>query len=136
MNYVDTFIAVADDSPADQGAVPTERGGKKTVALIQYELLAKHPYRYTQEDVLWQTHARHKEIPAAKLAADGEVLRAAFFAKDQPCLRSSPLARRYGWGFHFDPKGKVAMYAVESKEYKQLMKRASKVLKALRSSRA
>lgn len=136
MNYIDTFISIADDSPTDKGIVPQEKSGKKTIPVIQYEILAGHPYQYTQEDVLFQTHARHKAIPAAELKAHGKALREAFFAKDQPCLRSSPLARKYGWGFHFDPKGKVALYPVESKEYQQLSKRAAKVLKALRTSRA
>lgn len=136
MNYIDTFITVADDSPARKGVVPEERGGKKTVAVIQYELLAGHPYKYTQEDVLFATHVQHKGIPAAELKAKGKQMREEFFAKDQPCLRASPLSRKYGWGFHFDPKGKVAMYPVESKEYKELSKKAAKVLKALRSSRA
>ncbi|HEX8110178.1 MAG TPA: DUF6157 family protein [Kofleriaceae bacterium] len=136
MNYIDAFIAVADDSPTAQSLVPQEKGGKKTVAVIQYEMLVDHPYELTQEDVLFETHARHKEISAAELKKNGKKLRDEFFAKDQPCLRTSPLARKYGWGFHFDPKGKVALYAIESKEYKQMAKKASKVLKALRSSRA
>lgn len=136
MNYLDTFITVADDSPTASSIVPEERGGKKTVAVIQYEILAGHPYEYTQEEILFLTHARHKEIPAATLKANGKKLREEFFAKEQPCLRTSPLARKYGWGFHFDPQGKVALYSVESKEYKQLAKKASKVLKAFRTSRA
>lgn len=136
MNYIDTFIIAADDSPTEKSIVPQEKGGKKTVAVIQYELLADHPYEYTQEDVLFQTHVRHKEIPAAEMKAQGKKLREQFFSKEQPCLRTSPLARKYGWGFHFDPEGKVALYPVESKEYKQLSKKASKVLKALRTSRA
>jgi hypothetical protein len=136
MNYTDTFIAVADDSGVEKSIMPEERGGKKTVAVIQYEMLAGHPYKYTQEDVLFETHVRHKGIPAAELKAKGEKMREEFFTKDQPCLRASPLPRKYGWGFHFDPKGKVAMVPVESKEYKQLSKKASRVLKALRSSRA
>jgi hypothetical protein len=135
VNYLDTFIAVADDSSAESSIVPEERGGKKTVAVIQYEMLKDHPYELTQEDVLFQTHVRHKAISAAELKAHGKKLREAFFAKEQPCLRTSPLARKYGWGFHFDPKGKVALYAIESKEYKQLSKKAGKVVKALRSSR-
>lgn len=135
MNYRDTFIAIADDSPTKISMVPRDKPGKKTVAAIQYELLADHPYELTQEDVLFQTHARHKHLPAAELKKHGTQLRAEFFARDQPCLRTSPLARKYGWGFHFDTNGKVALHAVESTEYEQLVKQAAKVLKALRSSR-
>jgi len=132
MNYTDTFIVVAEDCPADTGMVPEAKAGKKPVAVIQYEMLAYHPYKYTQEDVLFETCARNKEIPAKELNKK----RQEFFSKPQPCLRTSPLAKRFGWGFHFDPKGKVALYAVDSSEYKKFSKSTGKVLKALRSSRS
>lgn len=131
MNYVDTFIVTAEDCPAATGVVPEAKPEKKTVAVIQYEILAGHPYEYTQEDVLFETHARHKQIPTKERKARREE----FFAKEQPCLRTSPLAKTYGWGFHFDEEGKVALYRKGSKEYEQLSKKASKVLKAMRSSR-
>ena len=54
---------------------------------------------------------RDEDVPAA---------RAAFFAKGQPCLRSSALAKRYGWGIHSDEGGRVALYARESERYAQL----------------
>jgi hypothetical protein len=135
MNYVDTFIAVADSCPAAAGTVPQVKASKKPVAVIQYEMLAGHPYEYKQEDVLFETFVRHKQIPASELKARGKALREEFFAKDQPCLRTSPLAKTYGWGFHFDREGKVAMYGVESTEYEKLKKKASKVVKALGSGR-
>jgi hypothetical protein len=136
VNYADTFIAVADDCPAKAAVVPQHRAGKATVAVIHYELLAGCAYQLTQEDVLWRTHVRVKAIAARELTASGPALRAAFFAKDQPCLRTSPLARKLGWGFHFDPTGKVALYAVESDAYQRLSERAARMVKALRSSRA
>jgi hypothetical protein len=43
MNYHDTLIEVADDCPATKGQVPQARGGKKTKAVVEYELLVKHP---------------------------------------------------------------------------------------------
>ncbi|MBI1868434.1 MAG: hypothetical protein HYS06_09120 [Methylocystis sp.] len=135
MNYLDTFITVAEDCSATTGIVPQAKTDKKTVANIQYEMLKDHPYKYTQEDVLFGTFVRHKAVPAAELKKRGAAMRQEFFAKDQPCLRTSPLARTYGWGFHFDKEGKVALYAVDSSEYKKLAKQASKHLKAMRSSR-
>lgn len=140
MNYVEAFIAVADDCPVDHGVAPATKAGKRpTMAAIQYALLADAPYTYTQEDVLFLTHARSKGIPLEELAARGEDLRAAFFARPQACLRASPLAKQYGWGFHFDAHGKVALYPRESDEYRALAGNASgalKVMKALRSGRA
>jgi hypothetical protein len=44
MNYYDTLIEVADDCPATEGQVPQARSGKKTKAVVEYELLVKHPY--------------------------------------------------------------------------------------------
>ena len=60
-----------------------------------------------------------------------------FLSKGHPHLRVSALAKRYGWGIHNDAEGKVALIAVESREYKRLLKdpRTAKV-KAFRSTRA
>jgi uncharacterized protein DUF6157 len=135
MNYIDTFILVAEDCPAKSGIVPQPKANKQTVATIHYDMLAGHPYKHTQEDVLFGTFVRHKDVPAKDLKARGRAMREEFFSKDQPCLRTSPLAKTYGWGFHFDSGGKVALYPMESAEYKKLAKGASKTLKALRSSR-
>ncbi|WP_262888194.1 DUF6157 family protein [Chryseobacterium gallinarum] len=52
------------------------------------------------------------------------------------CLRSSPLAKRYGFGFHHNSEGKVALFPVESKEYQQFLNDNSvKKTKAMRSKR-
>lgn len=133
INYVNTFIRVAEDCPAACGIVPAERGGRKTVAVIQYELLAENPYRYTQEDVLFESFVRHKEIPPAEL---GPALRAQFFSKSQACLRASPLPKLYGWGLHFDQAGRVALCGVGTAEYQRFAEAEDlTVLKAMRSKR-
>jgi hypothetical protein len=48
----------------------------------------------------------------------------------------SALAKRYGWGIHNDAEGKIALVAVESPEYEQLLndQRTTKI-KAFRSKR-
>ena len=53
MNYFNTFIEVADDSPVSAAEVPPPRNGAKTIPLLQYEMIANHPYDYVQEDVLF-----------------------------------------------------------------------------------
>lgn len=115
MNYYDTFIQVAPDCPVRSSVVPAAKGDRKTIPVIQYELLAEHPYTYTQEDLQFEVYVRHKSIPTDDLPAR----RAEFFQKSQPCLRSSPLAKQYGWGLHFNAEGKIALYPVESEEYRQ-----------------
>ena len=133
MNYVDTFIEVADDSPAQAASVPAHKGGQKTIPILQYEMIANHPYQYTQEDVLFETYADYNHIPVANRSTE----RQQFFSKGQPCLRASSLGKRYGWGIHSDTNGKVALYAIESQDYQRLAGDATlKHIKAMRSKRA
>lgn len=133
MNYANTLIAVAEDSSATQATVPTQRGGKDTVATLQYAMIAEHPYEYTQEDVLFEVWWARQSAKAGSKAHARKV----FFAKDQPCLRTSPLPKQYGWGLVFDAAGKVALCPMESAEYKKLLKSTRvQVLKAMRASRA
>ncbi len=133
MNDVDTFIEIADDSPAQTASIPAPKGRKKTIPVLQYEMIAHHPYQYTQEDILFETYAEYNQIPVA----DRPTERQQFFAKGQPCLRASALGKRYGWGIHSDASGRVALYAVESEDYQRLAGDATlKHIKAMRSKRA
>jgi hypothetical protein len=133
MNYYDTLIEVADDCPATEGQVPQARGDKKSKAVVEYELLVKHPYTYTEEDIAFEVYAVLNNVPAVSWSRE----RAKFLGKGHPHLRVSALAKRYGWGMHNNAQGKIALVAVESPEYKRLMNdpRITKV-KAFRSSRA
>jgi hypothetical protein len=135
MNYVETFIAVAEDCKADRGKVPVPRGSAKTVAEIQYEMLSANPFTYTQEDVLFESwFARQGLDISEKQRAE---LHAEFFAKEQPCLRTSPLTRTHGWGMVFDQQGRIALVARDASEYADhLTSGRHKVLKAMRSKRA
>ncbi|MDN5477635.1 MAG: DUF6157 family protein [Chryseobacterium sp.] len=59
-----------------------------------------------------------------------------FFSKGQPFLRSSPLAKRYGFGIHHNKEGKVAIFAVDSKEYQNFLSDETiKKVKAMRSKK-
>ena len=133
MNYYDTFIEIAADFPVETAVVPEEKGAKKTMAQLQYEMIALNPYRYTQEDVLFETYADYNGIPTESRPLEREK----FFSKGQPCLRASALGKRYGWGVHSDAEGRVALYPIESPEYKQMVENSGiKHLKAMRSKRA
>lgn len=139
LNYYQTLIAVADDCPVTSSVVPTARGAAKTVAVLQYEMLAEHPYGLTQEDVLFESWRRRQDLPDEGSDADRAALRARFFAKPQACLRGSPLPKRYGWGLLFDQDGRTALCPMESEEYQRLVdgnEAGVTVLKALRSRRA
>ncbi len=134
-NYYSTFIAVADDSKATEARVPKPRGTSKTAAEVQFEMMHQHPNRYTQEDVLfaiWRNR-QHDEPTDGEL----ELQRFQFFEKPQPCLRTSPLAKTYGWGIAFDNNGKTSLCAVESDEYRRYLEdKDLQQLKAMRSKRA
>ncbi|WP_205509221.1 DUF6157 family protein [Longitalea arenae] len=131
-NYFDTFIEVAEDTKATRGTVPPSKGDKKTVAEIQYELIAKNPYKFTSDEVLFQVFATRNDLTKAAQKEAREI----FFSKGQPCLRASPLTKTYGFGVHCDINGKVALYGVETEAYQRFLSDATcKKVKAMRSSR-
>ncbi len=131
-NYYDTFIEIADDSPTHHGEVPPQKGDKLTIANIQYQMLAERPYIYTSDDLIFAVYARRKDI----VESDLEEAREAYFSKGQPCLRSSPLTKRYGWGVHNDANGKIAIYGAETQAYEDFVKDdAIQKTKAMRSRR-
>ena len=133
MNYYNTLIEIAEDSPATKAEVPKPKGGKKTKPVIEYEMIANHPYKYTEEDIAFETYAVLHNIPKAVWPKE----RQTFLSKGHPHLRVSALAKRYGWGIHNNAEGKVALIAVNSLKYEKLMKdpRTTKI-KAFRSKSA
>ena len=132
-NYFNTLIEIAEDCPAATGEIPPERGNKKSIANHQYEMLVDSPYRFSSDDVLFTVFALRKEISKGEWA----MAREAFFKKDQPCFRASPLPKRYGWGIHSNQDGKIALLAVDSEAYQLLLADGSvKKKKAMRSKRA
>lgn len=138
MGYFETLIAVADDCPVGESQVPPDRPGTKTVARLQYELLSEHPGALTQEDVLFQTWLLRQEGPRPSEAETAR-LREAFFSKSHPCLRASPLPKRYGWGLLFDGEGRITLCPMESDQYKAIVAGTVpgiKVVKAVRTRRA
>jgi hypothetical protein len=133
VNYYDTLIEVADDCPVSEAQVPRARGAKKTKPVVEYELLAEHPYEYTEEDIAFETYAVLHGIPRAIWPRE----RQKFLSKGHPHLRVSALPKRYGWGIHNDPEGKLALVARESPEYRRLLNDPGVAkVKAFRSKRA
>jgi len=131
-NYFDTFIEVAEDCPITTAELPPVKGEIKSAANIQFELINKNPYKFTSDDVLFEVYAIQKDLTKSELKSAREQ----FFSKGQPCFRSSPLTKRYGWGVHSDSKGRIAIYALGSAEYKKYLKDgAVKHLKGMRSKR-
>lgn len=131
-NYYNTFIEVAADCPVNVAEIPPQKGNEKTAAAIQFEMIFDNPYTYTSDDVLFQVFVIKKGHRNELLNREREL----FFSKGQPCFRSSPLTKRYGWGVHSNKDGKIALYAVESDEYKKFLSdERMKQVKAMRSKR-
>jgi hypothetical protein len=131
-NYHNTLIAVAEDCPATQAEVPPMKGGEKSVASLQFELLIDQPYRHTSDDVMFHCYAVKQGLSAQELPAARET----FFSKGQPCLRASSLTKRYGWVVHSDAEGRVALYGMETQESKDFTADPGiKVVRAMRSKR-
>lgn len=116
-NYQNTFVEVAADCPTDIGEIPPLKGDKKTIANHQFDMIYDHPYEYTSDEVFFSVFAIRKEIPQNEQQEAKEV----FFSKGQPCFRSSPLTKRYGWGVHSNSDGKVALYALDSEGYQRFL---------------
>ena len=131
-NYFNTFIEIAEDSPADEGTMPPEKGKGPSVANLQFQMLYDNPYKYTSDDVLFGVYAIRKEFQPGEM----DDQRDHYFSKGQPCFRASPLTKRYGWGIHSDAEGRIAMYAAGSEEYQRFLADDSiKKVKAMRSKR-
>ena len=131
-NYFDTFIEVAEDTKASSGTKPPSKGDHKTVAEMQYALVARSPYKHTSDDVLFRVYAERNDIPKE----EHKEAREQFFSKGQACLRASPLTKTYGFGVHSNSEGKIALYGMETPEYEKLTKDAKvKKVKAMKSAR-
>lgn len=97
----------------------------KTIPQIEYEILIDKPYKYTSDDVLYAANGARRGMSWEE-----------FFARIQPDFRLSPLTQRYGWGVHSDRDGNIALYPVDSAEYKAFACDASlRQLKGNRSKR-
>lgn len=130
-NFINTFIEVAEDCPVSEAQIPPEKK-EKTLANLQYEQIVKNPYKYSSDDVIFDCYSFKNNISKS----EKHETREKFFSKGQPCLRCSPLTKKYGFGIHHNDKGKVAIYPLESKEYQEFLHDHSIMkVKAMRSKR-
>ncbi len=131
-NYYDTFIEVAEDTKANCGTLPNSKGDKKTVAVLQYELLKNNPYKFTSDEVFFQVFATRNDLTENEL----EEAKKQYFSKGQPCFRSSPLTKTYGFGVHSNNEGKVAIFGMETEEYENFKNDPKiKKIKAMRTAK-
>jgi hypothetical protein len=111
---------------------PVKKKGEDTNATIQYQMIKHNPYKYSSDDVIFYCYVVKNNIEKDK----EDKVRTLFFSKGQPCMRSSPLTKRYGWGVHYDKDGKIAIFGADSPEYEKFSKdKTLKVIKAMKSSK-
>jgi Family of unknown function (DUF6157) len=131
-NYQNTFIVVAPDCDAVCGTEPPSRE-PPSVAELTFRMIRDAPYAHTSDDVVFGVWAtRNGVIGKARATA-----RQAFFAKGQPCLRASDLTKKYGWGVHANADARIAVFGVETPEYRAFAKEKStlSIKIAMRSTR-
>lgn len=114
-NYVNTLITVSPDTKTVAATVPPT--GTASIAELQFAMMHGHDYELTSDDVIFGVFADRKGVAATERSA----ARDQFFSKGQPCLRTSPLAKGYGWGIHADAAGRVALLPMESSRYDALI---------------
>ncbi len=133
-----TFVQVAPDSTAIKAVIPEARDDKKTIQVIQYELLTANPYSLTLNELIFEIFVQRNHISSSDLEIQKPVLWAEMFAKPHLCMRASMLPKKYGWGVHYDAAGKIGLHGVESVSYQQLAafgEGVQKVEFAMRSKR-
>ena len=130
-SYRDTFVRIAPDCPESRAVEPPQRGKTVPLHLIQLDLLQTKPYHYTHEALVAECE-RRRETGETR----AEIL-ARIRSKPLPCLRCSALAKRYGWGFHFDGDGKIAAIPAGGADYRAFEKRTDlQQVHAMRGKRA
>lgn len=80
---------------------------------MHYEIIANNPYQFTSDDVFFQVYVIKNDLTESEYSEARKV----FFSKGQPCMRTSPLTKTYGFGIHHNEEGKIALYGMETTEY-------------------
>ncbi len=110
-NYTNTLITVSPDTKCVAAVPPPV--GRSSIAEMQFAMLHGHDYELTSDDVIFAVFADRKGVATDERAA----ARDRFFSRGQPCMRTSPLAKNYGWGVHADETGRIALVAMGTSAY-------------------
>ncbi|OYD41033.1 hypothetical protein CHU00_17135 [Sphingobacterium cellulitidis] len=131
-NYFNTLITVAEDCKALKGEIPPLKIDKLTVANMQFDRLINNPHQINSDDLIFDIYANRNDLLEGELEHE----KTKFYSKGQACLRTSPLAKTYGWGIYYDAEGKIRLIDSSSDEYQELLQDNSiKKLPAMRSSK-
>lgn len=135
MSYKETFIRIAPDCPVKKSEIPVSNRAKKPIHVIQYELLTNNPYKYDHQELIFEVYLI-KEGLENKSETELKEVWEKLFSKGHPCLRASALTKRYGFGAHYDKKGKIGLFPMESNQYQKFIDDESvKKLAGMKSKR-
>ena len=98
------LITPAEDCPAKAAEIPPAGVKKPTRAALEHACLTGAPYALDHKRFSYRMHVEMADV-AGKDALDFDE----FHAKGQPCMRASPLTKRYGWAAHYDADGRLAL---------------------------
>ncbi len=131
-NYFNTLITVAEDSKAIKAEKPPVKLDKLTVANMQFDILTSYAGKINSDDLIFDIYAKRNDITEN----EREEERLKFYSRGQACLRTSPLAKTYGWGIYYDNEGNIRLIDSTSEEYASMLNNKSiKKIPAMRSSR-
>lgn len=102
---VNTLITVASTSEK-QSVIPYSKSGKKTEAILLYEVLINNPYQFKQYELFEEVYFKIKIKPHLKI--------------ETYLLQRSELCSIFGWGIHGDKEGRLALVPCESEHYTRL----------------
>lgn len=129
--YTNTFITIAPDCPIAEGIAPLN---PVSIAGLEHALLMAAPYGLTGDELIFAVYLRRKAIGDG---VDLDAVRRTVFSKPHPCLRASMLPKRYGWGVHYDGRGRIALYGAETLDYRRFAScMGLKIIAAMRNGRS
>lgn len=114
MSTTRILITPAPDCPVTLAETPPFRA-KPSRANIEYHLLVRAPYSLDHHAFSHAVHRAMAEV-GGKVAQTFEQ----FHARGQPCMRASPLTKRYGWAAHYDGAGRLALVDPASDAFARL----------------
>ena len=106
-DLINTLITLAESS-SKTSITPVSKRVKETVKEVLFKVLKDNPYTFKQYELFYEVHINKMGKPQT-------------LKLDSYMLAKSELCSLLGWGIHGDEHGKLALVAVESKEYIELL---------------
>jgi len=107
-SLINTLITVSENS-VKKATRPVSNSKRETVNEILYRVLKEYPYKFRQHELFYEVHVNQRKMDPSELRIERYL------------LQRSDLCKKYGWGFHGNELGKIALIEVDSDKYKELL---------------